>query len=118
MGEAMIISGYSLSVSWQYAMVYAEVGEQVAAQETAGAAPPEADPDPAAEVEETEPGKVRGENGVLRLLQEGHFKPHAEMRLLEIFHRDLEILQAQNALKELPVHEAVSPAEEAEAEAI
>lgn len=36
--------------------------------------------------------KLRGENGVLRLLQEGHFKPNADMRLREIFHRELTIL--------------------------
>ena len=36
--------------------------------------------------------KLRGENGVLRLLQEGHFKPNADMRLREVFHRELTIL--------------------------
>jgi len=39
--------------------------------------------------------KLRGENGVLRLLEEGHFKPHADMRLREIFHRELDILEEQ-----------------------
>ncbi len=37
---------------------------------------------------------LRGENGVLRLLQEGHFKPNAEMHLREIFHRELSIIGA------------------------
>jgi hypothetical protein len=96
----MIISGYSLSVSWQYAQFYAQIGSQEVAapiEESASETPLETASEPDSDVEQTEEGKIRGENGVLRLLQEGHFKPHAEMRLMEIFHRDLAILQAQNA---------------------
>ena len=58
---------------------------------------PENDVAPAAATTEEsgkgkEKEKLRGENGVLRLLQEGHFKPNADMRLREIFHRELTIL--------------------------
>ncbi|TKJ37984.1 hypothetical protein CEE37_13565 [candidate division LCP-89 bacterium B3_LCP] len=43
-----------------------------------------------------EKNHLRGENGVLRLLQEGHFKPNAEMVLRQVFHTELAILAGQN----------------------
>jgi hypothetical protein len=94
----MIISGYSLSVAWQYAQFSAPIGGQEISEPER--APVEGTPptEPTPEGEAVDAGqKVRGENGVLRLLEEGHFKPHAQMRLIEIFHRDLAILQAQTA---------------------
>ena len=92
----MIISGYSQSISYQVAQVYAEIGAQEVAVPVEEPLPNSTSDDAIPEVQPAPDRKVRGENGVLRLLQEGHFKPHAEMRLMEIFHRDLAILQAQN----------------------
>ncbi|MFH1735551.1 MAG: hypothetical protein ABIE92_12650 [bacterium] len=59
------------------------------------------------EKEKKNADKLRGENGVLRLLQEGHFKPNAEMRLREIFHRELSILREQNQPAEVPLPEVI-----------
>ena len=112
----MIISGYSLSVSWQYVQFYALLGAAESSQpvqEPVPETPPEAAPEQDSEVESAEEGKIRGENGVLRLLQEGHFKPHAEMRLNEIFHRDLELLAARNAPILPPEENPETPPEEA-----
>jgi len=111
----MIISGYSLSVSWQYVQFYAQLGAAESSppvQEPVTETPPATAPEQDPEVEPTEEGKIRGENGVLRLLQEGHFKPHAEMRLREIFHRDLEILQVRNAPTPPPEENPETPPEE------
>jgi hypothetical protein len=112
----MIISGYSLSVSWRYAQFYAQVGaaeNSQLVQEPVPKTPPETAPEPDSEAGQSEEEKIRGENGVLRLLQEGHFKPHAEMRLREIFHRDLELLGAQNANTTPPEENPETPPQEA-----
>lgn len=102
----MIISGYSLTISAVYARFSAEIHnlEEIAPPEDPVPPTPPMPVTPLPETGETEE-KVRAENGVLRLLQEGHFKPHAEMRLLEIFHRDLAALQAQDAPVEPPPEE-------------
>jgi hypothetical protein len=106
----MIISGSSLSVSWQYVQFYAQLSAAESSppvEESAPETPPVEPSSGIAPAEEDQ--KVRGENGVLRLLQEGHFKPHAEMRLMEIFHRDLAILQAQNADTAPPASGSAEP---------
>ena len=112
----MIISGYSLSVSWQYAQYYAQIGAAESSQpirESVPETPSETEPEPNAIVELSEEGKIRAENGVLRLLQEGHFKLHTETRLREIFQRDLELLEAQNANAEPPEENPETPPQEA-----
>lgn len=100
----MIISAYTASFSLQISQSYSLI--EAVSQEVAPEEPvPAVEPAPAAEIapatestpaEEKETPKLRGENGVLRLLQEGHFKGNAEMRLREIFHRELTILAEMN----------------------
>ena len=87
----MIVTAYSASLSLQYVQNYTQI--EIPAQEVPQEEPtaPQVQPVPA---EEEGKQKLRGENGVLRLLQEGHFKANADMRLREIFHRELEILGA------------------------
>lgn len=90
----MIINGYSASFTFQISQVYAQLDspiQEIAPEETP---PASVEPDP---MEDYGKKKLRGENGVLRLLQEDHFKGNAEMRLREIFHRELAILNAANA---------------------
>ncbi len=91
----MIVTAYNSSLSLQYVQSYTQI--EIPAQEV----PPEIPQDEPASTpvqpipaEEEEKQKLRGENGVLRLLQEGHFKGNADRRLREIFHRELEILGA------------------------
>lgn len=87
----MIVTAYNSSLSLQYVQSYTQI--EIPAQEVPQEEPAatQVQPVPA---EEEEKQKLRGENGVLRLLQEGHFKGNADMRLREIFHRELEILGA------------------------
>ncbi len=41
--------------------------------------------------------KIPGQNGVLRLLQEGHFKPNAEMQLRANHHQGLLMISQAHA---------------------
>ncbi len=106
--ESMIISSYnsiynftlSLQISQSFSQVQTPTAEPeptpLAEPEPSGAVEPEALPPESAGTvqfeDEGEEQKLRGENGVLRLLQEGHFKGNADMRLREVFHKELTIL--------------------------
>jgi len=97
----MIISAFNASLSLQYSLSYSlmEIASQEELLEAVDQGEPleDADEAPLEPVPAGDEGKqkLRGENGVLRLLQEGHFKGNAEMRLREIFHRELSILGAE-----------------------
>jgi hypothetical protein len=109
----MKISNDSVSMSQIYTQNAAETSGQALVIPSESSATRPAPVESLPETDKHDNPKVRGENGVLRLLQEGHFKPHVEMRLLEIFHRDLAILQAQNAPEE-PAPEETAPLPEPE----
>lgn len=93
----MLITAYNASLSFQISQSYAQVEVPEQEVSTNDLAPAAVEPVP---TEDEGKQKLRGENGVLRLLQEGHFKGNAEMRLREIFHRELVILGAADPLAE------------------
>lgn len=96
----MTISALSSSIMVQYSLSYSlaqtiQRDESTMVPEATGTSNPDTAPlieaaDTSDEAESQQ--KLRGENGVLRLLQEGHFKGNAEMRLREVFRRELSIL--------------------------
>lgn len=117
----MIITALSSSLMVQYSLSYSfmeatQRDESSAASAVTGTSDQNSAPliEPTDTSDEAESQqKLRGENGVLRLYQADHFKGNAEMRLREVFHRELCILGLEEEDPTVPglEEEGMEPAE-------